>query len=150
MTRIHKSQPADALPPCTLYRLRMATRRATRLYDRVLAPSGLGIAQFGLLNAIRARAGGTVTDIARHLDMDRTTLTRNLRPLLRSGLVTLRAGPDARSRALDLTDQGHVALAAAFPLWRQAQQRVAESLGEAETTALNTLLAEALDRLPEA
>lgn len=149
MTKALKPIGCD-LPPCTLYRLRMATRRATRLYDRMLAPSGLGIAQFGVLQAIRANAGASVTDIAKRLDMDRTTLTRNLKPLIRGGLVALEAGGNERSRALRLTDGGTAALEAAFPLWRRAQQRVAESLGEKDTAALNALLAGALDRLPEA
>ncbi|MEZ5844151.1 MAG: MarR family winged helix-turn-helix transcriptional regulator [Hyphomicrobiaceae bacterium] len=127
----------------------MAARRATRFYDQALAPSGLGIAQFGVMNAIRVHAGGTVTDIARRLDMDRTTLTRNLRPLVRAGLVTIAAGRDDRARALVLTDAGAARLNEAVPYWRAAQARVAATLGAAETHALNSLLALALDRLPD-
>jgi DNA-binding MarR family transcriptional regulator len=135
--------------PCTAYRLRMASRRATRLYDRHLAPSGLGIAQFGLLQIIAMRGGAKVTDVAGALDMDRTTLTRNLTPLVREGLVRLGAGPDKRSRAITITDAGKARLADAFPLWRQAQAAVRASMGEAEIGQLHALLDAAVQRLPE-
>jgi DNA-binding MarR family transcriptional regulator len=136
------------LPSCSLYRLRMATRRATRLYDEIMQPAGLGAAQFGVLMTLEHRAGATVTDLARALDMDRTTLTRNLQPLVRSGLAALSAGADKRSRSVQLTDEGRRRLTIARQLWRKAQNAVTDSLGAAETKALNELLAVAIERLP--
>lgn len=138
--------PADL---CTVYRLRMVTRRATRLYDRHLAPAGLGIAQFGLLNAIWSRAGDSVTDIAALLDMERTTLTRNLGPLVRRGLVKLGAGPDKRSRCVAITDAGKEAVRQARPHWRAAQAELAATLGEERHAALVAALGLALQHIPD-
>lgn len=143
--------PAD--PPfakvCTVYRLRMATRRATRLYDRHLAPAGLGIAQFGLLNAIAWREGASVTDIAALLDMDRTTLTRNLVPLMRRGLVSLGPGGDRRTRAVTITPAGREAVRQAAPAWRAAQDELAASLGSSGHAALLAAIDLALEHIPD-
>lgn len=141
--------PPDLKLPCTVYRLRMAARRATRVYDRHLAPAGLGIAQFGMLQAISMRPGATVTQVADALDMDRTTLTRNLNPLVRDKLVELGAGRDKRSRAITITAAGKARLAEALPLWREAQAAVRAALGETEVGQLHTLLDAAVQRLPE-
>ncbi len=134
--------------PCTVYRLRMAARRATRLYDAHLAPSGLGIAQFGLMQVLSMRGGSTVTEVAAILDMDRTTLTRNLTPLVRQGFVDLCAGPDRRSRSVTITPAGRRKLKQALPMWRKAQDAVRASLGAANVSSLHALLDAAVVRLP--
>jgi DNA-binding MarR family transcriptional regulator len=135
--------------PCTVYRLRMAARRATRLYDHHLAPADIGIAQFGLLQTLSANSGATVTGLAAALDMDRTTMTRNLLPLIRLGLVKAGEGPDRRSRAVVITDAGIAKLKQALPYWRAAQTAVRDALGEAEVTQLHALLDTAVADLPE-
>ncbi len=143
------SMPATAKLPCTVYRLRMAARRATRLYDRHLAPCGLGIAQFGLLQTLSMTGGGTVTSVAASLDMDRTTMTRNLTPLVRAGFIELRAGADKRSRDVSLTAAGKLKLKEALPLWRAAQAAVRASMGTGDVEKLHALLDAAVQRLPE-
>ena len=61
--------------------------------------------------------------------MDRTTLTRNLKPLLEKGLLESIPGADRRRRSVAITAQGQVALTEALPYWREAQARIASSLG---------------------
>src|SRR5947209_8645628 len=117
------------LQACTVYRLRLAARRASRLYDRHLAPAGIGVAQFALLRVLEIHNGSSVTALALALEMDRTTLTRNLRPLVRAGLVELMNGSDRRSRAIEITSEGRDRLAMAHPLWQQAQGELRDSLG---------------------
>ena len=145
-------QPCSPVPPklpCTVYRLRIAARRATRLYDRHLAPTGLGIAQFGLLQVLQTRNGSTVTNLAIALDLDRTTLTRNLGPLARQGLIDLGPGPDRRSRAVTITHAGKHKVREALPKWRAAQAAVRQTLGTAGVEQLHALLDEAAARLPD-
>lgn len=142
--------PAAFKPPCTVYRLRMAARRATRLYDHQLAPSGLGIAQFGVLQIVAHSDGATLTEIAATLDMDRTTLTRNLAPLLREGLVRSAPGKDRRSRAVHITPAGETAIAKALPMWRAAQAALREQLGAKSVDTLHELLDAAITRIPDA
>lgn len=138
----------DGLPSCTVYRLRMATRRATRLYDAFLAPVGIGVAQFGVLNAATALDGRSVTALAKSLDMDRSTLTRNLGPLVRAGHLSIERGTDRRSRAVRITPEGRAALARAWPLWRAAQKVIQQHLGHVTTQRLHTLLAAAINKIP--
>ncbi|MBF2006109.1 MAG: MarR family transcriptional regulator [Chlorogloeopsis fritschii C42_A2020_084] len=86
---------------CTCDRLRKLTRRVTQIYDWHLQPSGLRITQFSLLATLGAAKSVSVTELAEALGMDRTTLIRNLRPLERSGYLTVDAGSDRRSQKLN-------------------------------------------------
>lgn len=121
---------------CACFNLRKAARVATQLYDEALAPVGLGAAQFSLLVALELMQPVAVTRLARAMAMDRTTLTRNLRPLERDGLVRIAAGEDRRTRSVVLTERGQDILARAIPLWRSAQGRVTRHLGGPRVTRL--------------
>jgi DNA-binding MarR family transcriptional regulator len=114
---------------CLLFGVRKASRAVTQLYETELAPAGLKATQLSVLVAAAARGGWTMSDLAAALGMDRTTLTRNVDPLRRKKLLRIGTGRDLRSRAVDLTPQGHEALAAVYPLWRQAQRRIVSRLG---------------------
>ncbi len=74
--------------------------------------------------------------------MDRTTLTRNLKPLEREGLLKSEPGQDQRTRVISLTSNGETALAKALPLWEQAQSTVEGVLGQQRWSALLSLLLE--------
>lgn len=116
----------------------------TALYDRELAPTGLRLTQYSLLATLR-REGGmkglAISDLANAMDMDRTTLSRNLRPLLDQGLVELRSDEaDARVRRAVITPKGLAAFKAAQPHWRVAQDFVTRTLGESNVVALHDWL----------
>jgi DNA-binding MarR family transcriptional regulator len=133
---------------CTCQRLRKAARRITQIYDGHVEPLGLTISQFGLLVQLKAHDGIGVGALADKLVMDPTTLTRNLRPLARDGLLTLEPDPDdRRSRSLRLTAKGREALQAARPAWARAQRHVEEVLGTADTADLHVALDRMLERL---
>ena len=70
---------------CTCFRIRSAARRVTAIYTRHLAPTGLKISQFSLLGFIAADGPVSIGRLSELLATDRTTLTRNLRPLLNDG-----------------------------------------------------------------
>ena len=113
---------------CTCFRLRKLARLVSQRYDRELAPAGLTLNQYSILRRA-ARASKTIGALARELGMDRTTLSRDLRPLSASGWVELVPGPDARQREVRVTAAGLDALAAAQPSWRRAQDAVERQLG---------------------
>jgi len=130
---------------CTCFRLRSLTRRVTRLYDQVLAPSGLTVTQYSLLaHALRQDAAPTVSELAQQLFTERTTLTRNLKPLADAGLVEVGDGADARSKAVRVTARGRSAFQAARPLWKEAQARLRAQAGGARLAALHGLIEELL------
>jgi DNA-binding MarR family transcriptional regulator len=116
----------------------------TALYDQHLAPTGLKLTQFSLLATLKrlaGEAGMAMSDLAGAMDLDRTTLTRNLRPLLDQRMVTLLAdGADARMRRAALTPKGRAVFESAVPRWRAAQDFVNATLGPEQVADLHDWL----------
>ena len=132
---------------CTCLNLRRITRKVTQRYDEWLAPAELRITQFSLLGMLHAPEEVSVSALAEKLDVDRTTLTRNLLLLSERNLVAIGEGPDARSRAITLTAKGREAFARALPLWRKAQDELNAKLGDAGVARLHGALHQSLQRL---
>jgi DNA-binding MarR family transcriptional regulator len=133
---------------CTCLRLRKATRRVSQIYDRQLEAAGLTITQFGLLAHLKGLGEVGVGALAEMLIMDPTTLTRNLRPLERRGLVEISPDPrDRRARRLRLTASGRSAWEQARPAWARAQRQIELALGGPDAAALNDALDLVLERL---
>jgi|RhiMetdeSRZDD1v2_1073273.scaffolds.fasta_scaffold469715_2 DNA-binding MarR family transcriptional regulator len=125
---------------CVCGNLRMAARLVTQRYDDALRPAGLRIMQFTLLARLHAVDRVTMTELAEQASLDRTTLTRNLKPLIERGYVRVVAGKDQRERLVTVTDSGRAALREALPLWEQAQTSMTDGLGQEATSALLSLL----------
>lgn len=122
---------------CVAQALRRAARKVTRRYEAALRPVGLTMGQFTTLAALARPEPVALTMLADQLGMDRTTLTRDLAPLERRGLVASRPSPDDRRvRVIELTDAGRSLLGAAAPLWRDAQAESARRLGDADWGAI--------------
>ena len=140
-----KSTPAAAgriTWQCGCFNTRKAARAVTRFYDGMLAPSGLKATQLTMLGAISISGPARMSELADMLALDKTTLTRNLKLLEADGLIAITAGVDRRVRVVALTGAGTDALDSALPLWREAQRRMAEHLGEARWRRLVEDLAE--------
>ena len=136
---------ADPDPParvrgCTCSRLRRLTRRVTQSYDHALAPCGLRVTQFSLLSQLMFRDGLAIGPLADALDMDRTTLSRNLKPLVEAKLVELESGDDARVRVVRLTAAGREKHTEAKRLWRHAQDDVNRAWGDARVMSLHRMV----------
>jgi DNA-binding MarR family transcriptional regulator len=132
---------------CLFLGLRRADRAVMRIYDEALRPCGLRATQFGLLVALRVLAPVSVSELARNAVMDRTTLTRNLAPLERAGLVRIEPGEDRRVRVVSLTAGGRRKLARAYPHWRDAQGRARSLLGKELSNSLVAQLHAAVQAL---
>ena len=135
---------------CNCAALRKASRRVSQLYDAALAPSGLKSTQFAIFCEIELRASEppTISDLATALVMDQSTISQNLRPLERDGLISLAQGAsDRRRRHVKLTRKGRSRFAAAQSLWIGAQARFESSFGKREAATLRaTLLSIARDQ----
>jgi DNA-binding MarR family transcriptional regulator len=117
---------------CLCLHVQRAARAVARRYDEALRPVGLTNFQFSLLMSLNRPEPAGMGQVSSLLAMDRTTLTANLKPLERRGLVTIAAGPtDKRSRLLALTPAGRSLLAAALPLWETTQAEVERLVTEA-------------------
>jgi DNA-binding MarR family transcriptional regulator len=109
---------------CACRRLRGAARTVTRLYDEALRPTGLRATQFTLMVAAELHREALISELADTLNLERTTLTRELKVLEDRGLVSVTQGEDRRARIVKVTKHGHRALAVGYPLWHGAQSRV--------------------------
>ncbi len=116
--------------------LRMATRSVNRLYDRALAPAGLRVTGYSIMSRLAQEGPLSVGDLASRLGMERTTCTREVAPLVESGLVEDTAASDRRRRLLRLTGLGARKRAQAYPLWERVQQMVADEFGDADVADL--------------
>jgi DNA-binding MarR family transcriptional regulator len=132
---------------CTCFRLRRTARRVTQIYDRRLAPLGLRVTQYSLLAHLVGKPPTAIGAFAEVMGMDRTTLTRNVRPLLAAGYLELAQGGDRRTRALALTAEGKALFRRAWPLWRAAELEVRATLGAGVTAELHRTLAATHEKL---
>jgi DNA-binding MarR family transcriptional regulator len=122
---------------CACLQLRQAARVVSQHYDTVLRPSGLRSTQFAVMAAIDANEPISLPALSDGLVVDRSTLTRNLGPLERSGFVKLADRRGERVRFVKLTAKGRRALEAAKPLWQEAQTRFVAQLGKRRWRALS-------------
>ncbi|VAW89598.1 Transcriptional regulator, MarR family [hydrothermal vent metagenome] len=128
LKKINRKDLADC-PDCACFNIRKASRVVTQLYEEAMSETGLRGTQFTVLVMVAVFESITITHLAKNLVMDRTTLTRNLKPLEKRQLIAIVAGADRRTRVVQLTDSGHETLRAALPLWKKAQQKVAKFMG---------------------
>ncbi|MEN0060529.1 MAG: MarR family winged helix-turn-helix transcriptional regulator [Myxococcota bacterium] len=133
-----KYNPTMALPlptaqriaaRCYAMRVRRLNRSLTRLYGRYLDPHGLSAARFNLLVAIAANPGVTASQLVGPLEIDKSTLSRNLRGMRADGII-VSSPNDGRERALQATDDGIALLERALPDWERAQTEVDQRLGD--------------------
>jgi DNA-binding MarR family transcriptional regulator len=126
---------------CTCFKLRSLNRRVTAVYDRALAPAQLRVTQYSLLAQLRRLGGASMSALADAMEMDRTTLTRNLKPLLEAGWVEVAPGDqDARVRTVRLTTAGETQFQTARAHWRRAQADVNAAIGAADLSLLHELI----------
>ena len=123
------SKVAEVAATCACGNLRRASRAVTQHFEAALEPSGLKATQFTLLVAAACAGPAPVSGLAEALVMDRTTLSRNLKPLVGRGLLAMSPGADRRRRLVRLTAKGRRALEGALPLWAGAQARIVAGLG---------------------
>jgi DNA-binding MarR family transcriptional regulator len=143
------SAPPLRLSPaeCTCFRIRGAARRVTQIYSRHLAPTGLMISHFSLLGFVAAEGPISIGRLSDLLATDRTTLTRNLRPLLQGGLVERATSGDRRRHELVATPDGRALFKRALPLWVAAEQEVRAAMGTRLTADLHGALDRSMEKL---
>jgi len=134
---------------CTCFRVRRLARRVTKIYEESLAPTGLSATQYTILSMLRHVGPMSMSELSHRLGMDRTTLTRTLRPLESMGHLSNMPEADRRQRRIVLTEEGKVVLRSATPAWKRAQSAVFAILGDNATVALNGTLDQAYAQLPD-
>jgi len=106
------------------------------VFDEIFRPLDLKASQFNILVAVGAKEGVSATEIASFMAMDRTTLSRNLRPLRRAGYLAIAEGAGRRPGRLALTPTGQRVLEQAMRLWRTGQGQLTHALGSGRASTL--------------
>ncbi len=120
----------DVQTECVCAKLRKATRLVTNIYDEYLVSTGLKATQYGLLRNIQLMEQPSANKLATVMQIDKTTLARNLKVLERRELIRQREGEDRRVKVISLTEHGAGILRAAGRKWQEAQKEVATRLGQ--------------------
>jgi DNA-binding MarR family transcriptional regulator len=131
---------------CTCFKLRKLTRAMSRVYDHHMATVGLKTTQYSLLKNV-GQAALPVAELADRLGIERTTMTRNLKPLNEAGWITLEPGADGRQRIVTITDAGRAKVKQAYGAWRAAQTEFENLLGAGKVHALHAQLDATLEQL---
>lgn len=126
---------------CLCIDLRSAAQSLTQAYDEAMAPSGITVTQFSQLHLIQTLGNPTLTELAEASQLERSTLGRNIKVLERMGLVTTKAGEDARSKTIQVSRRGLSAFKRAVPLWGAVQSELIERLGLDGRQQLEDMLA---------
>lgn len=125
---------------CIALRVRRMSRIITRLYDDALRSLGVTASQFTLLTQLANQDGITAVEIGYSLDIEKSTLSRNLKRLLVLEMIVMDPPAGRRGRGLHLTDKGRETVRLAYPVWREAQERAEQAMGSGCRETLDKLL----------
>ena len=133
----------DLLSPahCVCNNLHQTTRAVSRIYAEEMRPTGIKRSQFSILAYLQILGVIQLTELADLMIMDRTTLSRNLKPLEKKGLVFINKSPnDARARQLSLSKEGKAKFRESMKYWTRAQKKVLKMFGKKNWQELESTL----------
>jgi DNA-binding MarR family transcriptional regulator len=128
---------------CLATRVRQLSRIITRVYDDALRPLKITASQFTLLTQLAQQDGITAVEIGFTLDIEKSTLSRNLKRLLALNLIIMDPPAGRRGRGLHLTPSGQAVIKDAYPVWVEAQRRAHAVMGTDSRATLDGLLVNA-------
>lgn len=125
---------------CVALRARRLSRLVTRIFEEALRAQELTIAQFTLIGAATLEGPIRPSRLARLLDLEKSTLSRNLRLLESAGLVRIDPAPTGAGQLVHATERGKRALMSALPAWRAAQAKAIEAMGDVVVGRLDGMI----------
>lgn len=128
----------EVMRRCAANHTRMAARTITRAYDQALEPCGLTVTQFTILVALTQTSFDSISRMANQMNLERSSLSRNLTRLEERNLVQMtKAG---RAREIEVTDEGTAKVEEAYPLWKTAQEKVERVIGSERWSEARSIL----------
>lgn len=125
---------------CHCLKMRRSAENVIQFYDTILAPCGVTVRQYSLLSAIAEHKGCNVRVLSEATLLDRSTLARSLKPLMKLGYIKDHKAAGARDSVLELTEKGINVNKEASRLWEIAQCQLESKLGKEQLTALENIL----------
>src|SRR3954464_7278938 len=137
-----EAQPMQAMidtiaGECVAVRLRMLNRVITNIYDNALRPLDLKVSQMNILVAAAKMGTARPTDVCEYLNLDVSTLSRNVERMKARGWLEAVPNEDGRSQPFQLTPRGRKLLEEAVPAWTEAQRQVTKIFGDGFVHQLN-------------
>jgi DNA-binding MarR family transcriptional regulator len=120
--------------------VRKLNRMVTAIYDGALAGAGVKTSQFSVLVAVANRGKARPAELTELLQMDESTLSRNVERMCARGWLRLERNEDRRSHLIEVTDKGQTLIRKCLPSWRQAQAEVSKRLGTGTVAELRSAL----------
>jgi len=139
-----RANASSAPSGCSSFKLRQLSRRVSQHFDHIVGVAGLKTTQYSLLSHVMRLQPVRPGDLAAEMEMDASTLTRNLQPLVKQGWLAVGAGDDGRSRFVTLTNLGREKRAEAQREWKRAQLAFNEQIGADRVARLHALIDECL------
>ena len=125
---------------CLFAKTRTVSRYVTNLYTKALKDVGVTPVQYSMMTAIQILKQGNINDLSSALKMDRTTINRNLKPLVRDGYVYINDSDDKRERRITITKEGEDIYNKGYIEWQKAQDELRENIGEENWENINSVL----------
>ena len=128
-------------PECLGFQARLLSRVVSAVYDDAFAEVGLRVSQFSVLNAVANREGMRAAELTKLLEMDESTLSRNIARMCARGWLKLESGDgDRRSHQIAVTEKGMALLRKSYPAWQKAQSQLTQRIGAEGVAALKSIV----------
>jgi DNA-binding MarR family transcriptional regulator len=129
-SQIDRDKCLEIVGTCASTNFRKASRSVTQLFDQYLAPIGLRSTQLTILVAAQVFGPCSLGRLASELVMDRTTITRNIQPLVNQGLLQVTGKTGRGGKSVEITKAGQEAMVSAVPFWKEAQGHLMRRMGK--------------------
>lgn len=125
---------------CNCIALRKASNNVTKLYDTYLSKINIKVTQYSTLKNIHKLGNVNVHELAIELELERTTVLRNLDKLKKMGLISYKKNINDKTKTIKLTINGNKKLNEANAIWWKAQEKFINVLGPNDQREFDTFL----------
>ena len=114
---------------CMCISIRKAANHISKLYDHELSVIDIKITQYSALKNIQALGNPSVNELSKKLDLERTTVLRNLDKLKKMDLISYKKNDVYKVKVISLTVNGKKKLNEAKVIWKKTQQKFLNAFG---------------------
>ncbi|MCT7637763.1 MarR family winged helix-turn-helix transcriptional regulator [Aliarcobacter butzleri] len=125
---------------CHCTNMRQISRKITNIYDEFLKPSNLNVTQYSLLSNLKRVQPTKMNDFSKVVKLDRTTLVRNLKPLINLSLIEIKSIDKSKAQLLELSQKGIELQNEGYKYWQKAQEYIEQTINHAELEIFYTIV----------
>ncbi|MDH1975373.1 MarR family winged helix-turn-helix transcriptional regulator [Aliarcobacter butzleri] len=125
---------------CHCTNMRQISRKITNIYDEFLKPFNLNVTQYSLLSNLKRVQPIKMNDFSKVVKLDRTTLVRNLKPLINLSLIEIKSIDKSKAQLLELSQKGIELQNEGYKYWQKAQEYIEQTINHAELEIFYTIV----------